>query len=74
MDNSTILWIVIGVAVLLVIIAIIYAVTRNNSDDTRHRPPQRRGGVGRDVDAPRPAGDREVDPNKRRRRGRPPRE
>lgn len=75
MDNQTILWIVIGVAVLLVIIAIIYAVTRNNDDDTaRRRPMQRRGGVGRGVDPDRrPRGASradevgDVDPDQRRR-------
>lgn len=57
MDNQTIIWIVVGVAVLLVIIAIIYAVTRNNDDDTaRRRPMQRRSTVARDVDNDRRPG------------------
>ncbi|MEJ7742192.1 MAG: hypothetical protein WKF73_06355 [Nocardioidaceae bacterium] len=30
--NSTIMWIVVGVAVLAIVAAIIYAVTRNNND------------------------------------------
>lgn len=47
MSNTTILWIVIGVAVLLVIIAIIYAVTRSNSSDTTQRRPEGgRSGTG----------------------------
>ncbi len=65
MDNSTILWIVIGVAVLLVIIAIIYAVTRHNDDETaRRRPMQRRGSATRGIDEPdrtRPDGVRDTD-------------
>jgi len=44
MDNTTILWIVIGVAALLVIAGIIYAVTRDNDDETRPGRLRRRGG------------------------------
>ncbi len=48
MDNKTILWIVIGVAVLLVVIGIIYAVSRNSSDNDEGRRLQgRRPGTPR---------------------------
>jgi len=57
MDNTTILWIVIGVAVLIVIIAIIYAVTRNNDAESGGRRPMgRRGGASQRVDDDRPGG------------------
>ena len=55
MDNTTILWIVIGVVVLIAIIAIIYAVTRHNGYRGRGaRPMGRRGGVSQRLDNDRP--------------------
>jgi len=78
--DATILWIVIGVAVLLVIIGIIYAVTRNSDDrGVGRRPRGRAGGVGSEPStaAPRAGADHDADAQKRRRGrrdgGRPPR-
>ena len=49
--NTTILWIVIGVVVLIAIIAIIYAVTRIKDDRGRGaRPVGRRGGASQRLD------------------------